>query len=105
MHRALDYLRQGAAQFSGDMHRRGGDEGVDTIGLRHAQRFISGVDIFLDAARQPADAAVFNGARDGLNGFKVARRRDRKTDFHHVDAHALQRQCDLQFFFHTQAGL
>ena len=57
------------------------------------------------ATRQSAYAAVFDGARDGLHGFKIARRRNRETDFHHVNTHALEGQSDLQLLFDTQACL
>ncbi len=77
-----------ATERIGDLQRLGGD-----------------VDVFLYAARQGTDAAVFNGARNGLYGFEITWGRDRETDLHHVNTHTFESQRDLQFLFYTQACL
>ena len=78
---------------------------MNTESFCYLQRLGGNVDIFLDAARQGADPAVFNGAGNGLYGFKIARGRDREPHFHYVDAHTFEGQSDLQFLFNTQARL
>ena len=103
--RALNHLIQRAAQFGCDVHRRGGNKGVDTERFGDLQRLGGDVDVFLYAACQGTDAAVFNGARNGLYGFEITRGRDRETDLHHVDTHTFESQRDLQFLFYTQACL
>ncbi|SAQ32875.1 Uncharacterised protein [Klebsiella oxytoca] len=70
---AFNHFIQITAQLGRDVHRRGGDKGMNTEGFRDLQRFRRNVDIFFNAAGQRANAAVFDGACDGLHGFKIAR--------------------------------
>ena len=78
---------------------------MNTEGFGHFQRLGRNVDVFLYTACQATDAAIFNGARNGLYGFEITRRRDREPHLHDVDAHSLESQRNLQFLFYTQACL
>lgn len=78
---------------------------MDAKRVGDLQRLCRDVDVFFYTTRQGANAAVFNGAGDGLDGFKITRRRDREACFHDINTHALKGQGNLQLLFRAQAGL
>ncbi len=78
---------------------------MNTERLGDFQGFGSHIDVFFDTARQGAHTAVFNLTGDGLNGFKITWRRNGKANFHYINTHTFQGQCDLQLLFHAQARL
>lgn len=53
---------------------------MDAKRVGDLQRLCRDVNVFFYTTRQGANAAVFNGAGDGLDGFKITRRRDREAE-------------------------
>ena len=82
------------------------EEGVDARTRRALDRRGGGVDVLLQRPREGADRRGFHGVRNRLDGGEIARRGDRESRFHHVDAERfeLERHAHLLVVVHRVSG-
>ncbi len=77
---------------------------MDAKRVGDLQRLCRDVDVFFYTTRRGANATVFDGAGDGLDRFKITRRRDREAYFM-TSTPMRSRAGNLQLLFRAQAGL
>ena len=100
----LDDLVLGLLHLVGQMDRRGGDKGVDAALLGVTHGFAGAIDIGADGTSQASDAGALDMLGDGDHGLEVTHRSNRETGFDNIDAHFVQRVCNLQLFFQRHGG-
>ena len=101
--RLVERLLAGELEFVLQVQVARGDERMDSRMHRLAESPRRGVDILLQRAGEAGDGRLLHGARDGGDGFGIARRGDGKARLDDIDTQRLELQRHANLFFKVHA--